>query len=261
MARKSTGIVVSTLVAALVAGSMTALTTGAEQASASSSPQDCSWVSFADERNSNVLFPDTSVNYYLTRVNLPPDGELILRGRFPHSRYMAFNAYDEVGQPTYALADHSIAPEEGSSNPFVDGNRRDEPLRSYTVRVVADPPPEQPEPNTVYLGRAGRPSYSGSVIYRVYLPDQSRDQFGDTGLPEVGMRLGDGTEVRQHAACSVLTDQPSTGINDIDRRSGGPSSPEWTTASDPLDWERFVNPGRSYTRKHSDEAAEYSSPE
>lgn len=235
--------------------------TAAQEASAAPPPQDCSWVSFADEHNSNVLFPDTSVNYYLTRVNLPPGAELVLRGRFPHARYMAFNAYDEVGRPSDALTDHTIAPDDGSTNPFVAGNSRDDPMRSYTARVVASPPPEQPEPNTLYLGADGRPSHSGSVIYRVYLPDRGRDQFGGTGLPEVSLRTSDGTEVRQHAACSVLTDQPSTGLNDTDRQSGGPGSPEWTTASDPLDWERFFNMPRSYARRHSAELTEHTSSE
>ena len=156
-------------------------------------PQDCFWTSVFDEQNSNVAYPATSVNYYLGRVNLPPGAEQVLRGRFPHSRYMSFNAYDEAGRPTDSLADLKIHPDRGSTNPFVDGHLRQRPLRSYTVRVVSDPAPKpgNRRPNTVYLGSDGRPIFSGSVVYRVYLPDHGRNQFGGTGLPEVALRMPD----------------------------------------------------------------------
>ncbi len=226
-------------------------------------PQDCFWTSVFDEQNSNVAYPDTSVNYYLGRVNLPPGAELVLRGRFPHSRYMSFNAYDEAGRPTDSLADLKIRPDRGSTNPFVDGHLRQRPLRSYTVRVVSDPAPKpgNRRPNTVYLGSDGRPIFSGSVVYRVYLPDHGRNQFGGTGLPEVALRMPDGTEVDQPAACAAPTNQPSTGVNAADRRSSGPRTHALSTASDPLDWERFFNIPRSVVRAASEDAARHTSRE
>ena len=109
-----------------------------------------------DEENGNLFYPDTGVNYYLGRVSLPPGGELVIRGRYPHARYTSFNSYDELFRPVDALADVDIRPERGSTNPFLAGNRRDLPRRDYEVRVVSDPAPDGPrEPNTVYLGSDG----------------------------------------------------------------------------------------------------------
>ena len=221
-----------------------------------SPPQDCFWTSVFDEENGNLFYPDTGVNYYLGRVSLPPGGELVVRGRFPHARYTSFNVYDEAFRPTDALADIDIRPERGSTNPFLAGNRRDLPRRDYTVRVVPAPAPDRRAPNTVYLGAEGRPVFAGSLVYRVYLPDRGRGQFGGTGLPEVSLRLPDGTEVDQPAACSAPTNQPSTGVTRTDQASSGPSVPNYTTATRRPDWERFFNVSRTVVRQLSEPAAE-----
>jgi hypothetical protein len=221
-----------------------------------SPPQDCFWVSVFDEENGNLFYPDTGVNYFLGRVTLPPGAELVLRGRYPHARYSSFNTYDELFRPVDALADRRIRPERGSTNPFKVGNRRDLPRRDYTVRVVSDPAPAKRRPNTVYLGSAGRPSFAGSVVYRVYLPDRGRGQLGGTGLPEVSVRMPDGSEVDQPAACTAPTNQPSTGVTRTDQRSSAPTTPNHTTARPRPDWERFFNVTRTVARQFSEEAAD-----
>ena len=221
-----------------------------------SPPQDCLWVSVFDEENGNLFYPDTGVNYFLARVSLPPGGELVLRGRYPHARYASFNTYDELFRPVDALADLDIRPERGSTNPFRAGSRRDLPRRDYTVRVVPDPAPARPSPNTVYLGTDGRPAYAGNVVYRVYLPDRGRGPFGGVGLPEVALRLPDGTEVDQPAACAAPTNQPSTGVTRTDQRSSGPTLPNYTTAQRRPDWERFFNVTRTVARQFSEDAAD-----
>ena len=231
------------------------------EAAEASPPQDCFWTSVFDEQNGNLFYPDTGVNYYLGRVNLPPGGELVVRGRFPHARYTSFNVYDELFRPTDALADTRIKPERGTTNPFLPGSRRDRALRDYTVRVVSDPLPEKRARNTVYLGTGGRPSFVGNLVYRVYLPDRGRDQYGDVGLPEVSLRLPDGTELDQPAACSAPTNQPSTGITDTDQRSSSPPTFNHTTAKPRPDWERFFNVTRTMARQFSQEAAEASGEE
>jgi hypothetical protein len=257
------GTMMAALAASVVAVGCAAIASTVPEPAEATVPQDCFWTSVFDEQSSNAFYPDTAVNYYLGRVNLPPGAVLVMRGRFPYSRYMSFNAYDEAGRPTDALADFKIRPDSGSTNPFVDGHLRHRPLRSYTVRVVADPAPKpgNRRPNTVYLGSDGRPTFSGSVVYRVYLPDQGRNQFGGTGLPEVALRMPDGTEVDQPAACAAPTNQPSTGVNAADRRSSGPRTRALSTASDPLDWERFFNIARSVVRAASEDAARRSSAE
>ena len=155
-----------------------------------------------------------------------------------------------------AIRDRDIAAEEGSTNPFVAGHRRDLPRRDYTVRVVAEAPPAHRAPNTVYLGDEGGPRFSGSLVYRVYLPDRGRDQFGGTGLPEVALRMPDGPEVDQPAACTALTSLPSTGVTDTDQRSGGPTIPNYTTAKAHPAWERFFNVPRTMLRQFSQTLAD-----
>jgi len=251
-----------TLIALLVlTATVTSFVSSHRDRAVASPPQDCFWSSVFDEENGNLFFPDTAVNYYLGRVSLPPGGELLLRGRFPHARYISFNVYDEAGRPTDALADSAIRPDRSSTNPFVVGNRRDRSLRSYTMRVVADSPPAKRKPNTVYLGSADQPRFVGSLVYRVYLPDRGQNQFGGTGLPEVSLRLPDGTLVDQAAACSAPTNQPSTGVTETDRHSGGPGTPSLTTASPRIKWERFFNVTRSLARQFSQDAAEASGDE
>jgi hypothetical protein len=230
--------------------------TSAHQPATAAPPQDCFWTSVFDEENGNLFYPDSGVNYYLGRVTLPPGGELVVRGRFPHARYTSFNTYDELFRPVDALADRDVRPERGSVNPFVDGNRRDLARRDYTVRVVTDPAPERREPNTVYLGSDGRPAFAGALVYRVYLPDRGRGQFGGVGLPEVALRLPDGSEVDQPAACTAPTNQPSTGLTRTDQRSSGPALPDYTTARPHPDWERFFNVTRTVARQFSQDAAE-----
>ena len=228
-------------------------------AQATAQPQDCFWTSVFDEENANLFYPDTGVNYYLGRVSLPPGGRLIVRGQYPHARYTSFNVYDENFQPTDAIADVDIHPERGATNPFVVGHRRDRDERAYTVKVVPDPVPKHGRNrarNTVYLGDEGQPRYNASVVLRIYLPDRGRNQFGGVQLPEVAVRLPDGTEVDQPATCSALTQQPSTGVTEADQQGNGPSIPNYTTAKKHPDWERFFNVPRTMLRQFSQTLAD-----
>ncbi len=77
-------------------------------------------------------FPEESATYWLARFRLPAGARLRLRGRYSRSRYQSINAYS-AGEPTDALADVQTAPNAGSVNPFVAGNRRDSSRRDYTV--------------------------------------------------------------------------------------------------------------------------------
>ena len=49
-------------------------------------------------------FPEESATYWLARFRLAEGQPLVLRGRYPHGRYMSLNAYAE-GVPTDALSD------------------------------------------------------------------------------------------------------------------------------------------------------------
>jgi hypothetical protein len=228
-------------------------------ADAAEGPQDCFWTSVFDEENANLFYPDTGVNYYLGRVSLPPGGRLVVRGKYPHARYTSFNVYDETFQPTDALADIDIHPDRGATNPFVVGNRRDRAERGYTVKLVPEPVPARRRDrarNTVYLGDEGQPRFNANMVLRVYLPDKGRNQFGGVPLPEVAVRLPDGTEIDQPATCSALTQQPSTGVTEADQQGTGPSIPNYSTAKHHPDWERFFNVPRTMLRQFSQTLAD-----
>src|SRR3954462_16016776 len=61
-----------------------------------------------DGRNFN--FPEESATYWMARFKLPAGTHLVLRGQYPHGRYMSVNAYSD-GNPTDALSDTSITPD------------------------------------------------------------------------------------------------------------------------------------------------------
>jgi hypothetical protein len=243
----------------ILLGALLTPVAGATAESAGEQAQDCFWTSVFDEENANLFYPDTGVNYYLGRVSLPPGGVLVVRGQYPHARYTSFNVYDETFQPTDALADVDIRPDRGATNPFVVGNRRDRAERDYTVRVVPDPAPAKRSNrarNTVYLGDEGQPRHNASMVLRIYLPDRGRNQFGGVPLPEVAVRLPDGTEIDQPATCTALTQQPSTGVTRADQQGSGPSIPDYSTARRHPAWERFFNVPRTMLRQFSQTLAD-----
>lgn len=201
--------------------------------------RDCFWQ--GGTRSTNIAYPDLGARYWVSSFPLPPGAELILRGRYPHARYMSFNVYDAAAQPTDGLADVDIAPDPGSANPFEPGALRDLPNRGYTVRVMSGARPERRESNTIYLNAAGQSTPVGVIMYRVYVPDSGRDPAGAGGLPEVSMRLPGGQELDQPLVCQARQD---TGANqaaeEFHAGTDGPD-PANPTSEDPIRWEAFFN--------------------
>jgi hypothetical protein len=198
-----------------------------------------------DGRNFN--FPEESATYWLARFRIPPGERVVLRGRYPFGRYMSINSYTD-GEPVDALSDIDIAPDPGSTNPFIAGARRDLPNRSWTVTVVPDSPPEGSprQPNTIYGNQSG--SAPIELLYRVYEPDPGRDLTGGGGLPEATLVRADGSTLTGEAACAAIND-PNREIPvdtipaDLWRtgRSTPPCDGDTNPAYDPPRWERFFN--------------------
>lgn len=205
-------------------------------------PSTCFWGRPNDPTVVNVAYPDEAATYWAGRPFLPPGAELTLRGRFPHARYMSFNAYNAQAQPIDALADVQIAPDEGSTNPFPAGADRTATDRSYTLRVVRGPAPDAASrpANTLYID-------APLILYRVYVPDDGRDLSGDGGLPSVTMRQADGTTRDLTAACAP--DQATTPagsqlravpVHEALRDNALPGTVA-AVATDPVHWEKFFN--------------------
>src|SRR3954471_11452561 len=146
----------------------------------------CFWGRPNDPNVVNGAYPDKAATYWAGRPFLPPGSQLELHGRYAHARYMSFNAYNAQLQPVDGLADVKIAPDPGSTNPFVAGADRTAPNRNYTLAIVQGPAPADRAPNTLYMD-------APVILYRVYVPDAGSDITGDAGLPTVTLRQADGT--------------------------------------------------------------------
>jgi hypothetical protein len=197
-----------------------------------------------DGRNFN--FPEESATYWMARFRLPEGARVVLRGRYPHGRYMSLNTYTD-GAPVDALSDPKIAPDPGSKNPFAEGARRDVRKRSWTVDVLADPPPGGGrERNTIYGNQ--QPGGAIELFYRIYEPDRGFDLTGGVGLPSAELELADGTVVDQEAACGQINDPDrEIPVDDVPAatwlavRSTPPCDAETNPGYDPARWERFFN--------------------
>lgn len=171
---------------------------------------DCLWVGPYVKENEgfNFAYPDSGAIYWSAAYKLPEEGAYItLEADFPYSRYISYNSYRADTSPAEALTDSDIVPENGSINPFIDGNSRHDPYRRYLVSVVPGEPVAAGEPreeNMLYdaTSAAGEEAV---LLYRNYVPDEGRDQTGDVGLPRVTLHLPDGSTVQGEEACDALS--------------------------------------------------------
>ncbi|MCA1300573.1 DUF1254 domain-containing protein [Stappia indica] len=163
------------------------------------------------------LWPDAQSTYFLSRFDLPPRSTLTLRGEFPRARYFKFALYKAEGGTFVSIGEDiagwNIAPDPGSTNPFVVGNNRLLEPRDYTVSIVARDAPAKPEdraPNTLYAG-----SHGGDLqlVTRIYLSDAGSDGAGwapsasavrRRGLPEPEVTLADGTHLSGEALVAAI---------------------------------------------------------
>ena len=226
------------LVAALT-GLVLALPGGAGPARAQGTPAGCGWAAKSDPDTANVAYPDESATYWVAGASPGPGTRLVIRGHYPRARYFSFHAYDAASRPVGGLADHEIRPDAGSANPFSDPNAT--PGGHYTVQIVGEAKPPQPEPNTLYAGGAA------PVIYRVYVSDDPRDPAGGVPLPEMTLETADGAVPVPLHECEPLP--PSTGgsvneaIKEWSYPDYDPRVAPHPTAQNPPSWNRFYGVG------------------
>lgn len=134
--------------------------------SAAPAGADCAWQVRNDPVAVNALYPDADAIYYIAALPRPVAGSaLTVTGTRPAARYMSFVAYD--GLPMAAVLDEDLPAE-------------------YTLRIVSEPRPADPRPDTLYLGK-GQLGLSSPVFYlyyRLYVPQARR---GGVPLPEVAL--------------------------------------------------------------------------
>jgi hypothetical protein len=199
------------------------------------------------------LWPDTQSTYFLARMNLPAGATLTFKGEYPRARYFKYALYRWNGQTFLSIGEDidgkNIAPDKGSTNPFVVGNPRLGDQRNHTVRIVAADVPAEREANTLYVGKEGGEL---QLVVRIYMSDQGQDGAGwgpadqpsrARGLAAYEGTLADGTKldaagVIQHFALPMNenTKQP---INDQ----------QWIDIVNAKDNDPTLNPATSPARK------------
>lgn len=222
--------------------------------------RSCAWQARIDPAIVNTAYPDQFANYWVSELPALPGASLIIRGVYPHARYMSFVSYAATLQSADGLADVAIAPDAGSDNPFVAGHARDtlDQYRRYTLTVVfGRVPSEGRAPNTLYTGNAEtndpRTSKNGqhfNLIYRVYRPDDAYagDITGGVGLPAVSYRTPDGTHVEVEEC--PAQELPPNAVNDTVANQGGQNSGGTVQhpGHNPPVWHKFQNFARSLSQ-------------
>jgi hypothetical protein len=145
----------------------------------------------------NANIDDVSATYWATRVRLQFGDRLILRCQFGHNRYASIQSYG-VTDPTSSLRDNEIIPDEGSSNPYLQGSYRGTPMdeRWFTITVLNEDPPKNDAdraPNTLYA----RPPETDpdrtqvDLRWRSYFVDQKYDvQYDNRGGGQLPFPVG-----------------------------------------------------------------------
>lgn len=196
-----------------------------------------------DAATVNVAFPDDSAQYWSGVYQAAPGTRIRIDGEFPHSRYMSFNVYDVAQRPLDAIADAEIEPAPGSANPFRPGADRSAAARGYSAFISFRPGPVTRRPNTLYTGtgQGGAPNLTGTFIYRIYIPDAGRDEFGDTGLPTVTLQAKDGGPAPA-SACRQFSKPTIPGLNDQVAAIDGPfGTSNGIFDRNPPRWRKFTN--------------------
>jgi hypothetical protein len=195
-----------------------------------------------DATTTNALALDTNAVYWGGTYAALPGTRIHIEGHYPHARYISWNVYDSAARPIDALSDVQLAPDPGSSNPFLPGADRTVTQRSYTAFIEVGPRPAQPAPNTLYTGD----SRGGTFLYRVYVPDDGRDQKGGVPLPRVTLESADGGEAPLTAEqCRELQAPYAQPLNDL--IAGLPGLPDPTDdgqgypGRNPPNWRLFQN--------------------
>jgi hypothetical protein len=202
--------------------------------SAASSP-GCAWGLQVGNGGVDGYGADLNASYWLTSMLATPGAGLIISGTFPHARYMSISAYTPGGPVTGThLYDAEIQPATGA-NPFQSDQPADA-AGTYTIRILAQPTPADPAPNTLYVGNN---SQLVSIIYRLYDPESAADPTGGAGLPTVATTFA-GIVTQTLSGC--VTDASAAHAVLASTAATPPGTPTWQ----PVEISSLPNSDASY---------------
>ena len=216
----------------------------------------CAWLFRLSGDQVNAAFPDSAAKYWVAELAIPPGYHADVTGSFPHARYISFITYDPASRAIDGIADYEIAPDAGSTNPFVFKADRTATARSYVVHVRNEVEPASGRaPNTIYTEtpaeatKTSRPTNTALLIYRLYEADRAYASVGDitggAGLPEVSLVADDGSGAKPVPDCDDHS-LPDTGLTqrlaDAGPGDGNDSIPSVKLGSrNPPVWIRYTN--------------------
>ena len=204
---------------------------GVTASTAAVTGNQCPMVLDASTADFYPIQPSFSAGYTVSAQSLnstTADWAYVITGQFPYSQWMAWYLYSTKGVPLLKLSDTSIQADEGSTNPYVVGNKILAPQRSYHLYVM---PNDTPSSVVSSMQSAGKnvmvlPPSSGtpgvSIVSRSYW-SFSNDGLGDydrfgyhgptsTPVPTIAAFLTDATtgELTQTpvADCSAQSQLP-----------------------------------------------------
>lgn len=257
-------------VAGITLAAVLALGTGSANATPPAAPDPgCFWSIAINAKSANVAFPNGELtNYWYTKLTLPAGAKILLDGTYPQARYMSVNSYYSSptdpalkGIPSDAVYDAQIAPNPGSTNPFLPGAKRtpDRRGRAWTLTVSGEQPPASTADraaNTLYAGTlpAGQ-AQPVELLYRIYVPDKGTDLAGNGGIPRPTLVLEDGTKLTGQALCDAVGAEtapltpPKFTLNQYvalthlppNAAAGAAGSTPQSPAVDPPQWYRPLN--------------------
>ena len=227
------------LVAALAGTAIAAPLALADPTGGPTESRSCAWAVKIDPNGVNALFPDQFARYWVLDLPAAPGTSLTIKGRFPHARYTSFTSYDTALRSADGLPDVAIAPDPGSTNPFVAGASRTTSKRSYTVHVVQGAPPAKRARNTLYTSSADgtKTGTTFLVALRIYEPDRGLDDTGGVPLPTVSIDSPGGSVTLP--GCAMPT--APTGTNDVMSQQSAPYRGTKDSGDGPIVWHKFYN--------------------
>lgn len=169
-----------------------------------------------------------------------PGGRAVFHGQYPKTRYFAYHPNDMDLNNLETLRDRDLDPDAGGVNPFREPASADAESY-YTATLAFSPPPEQPEPNTSYVGArqdGTTPNRFVVNLMRMYHVDAGDGPgSGEVPLPAMSLYDADGELVRHFDECKLFapgrsplkTERVFPALPVIDHRPKNP--PQWTTSS------------------------------
>lgn len=218
---------------------------------------NCFWVGPVSSESYNIAYPDEGAVYWGTNFQLPENAShLEIAGKYPDARYISYNAYDKLTQPTDAILDTDIVASTGA-NPFAS---EDKSGGSYIVNVMpGSPPAGERADNTLYLGDPETLNTRLPLILRIYVPAAGTDYTGGAGLPDVTLITKEGDRLTGDAMCKAINSpfpgslerkSPSVAMEEATYRElvYGTGAPQGFPAKAEVEWLKFWGGAYSVSR-------------